>query len=221
MIYDIYSKRKRRKKEKKKGLVIIDYREKNSFVPAKLIKKGLEIKFKELKVGDYLVKDIAIERKSLPDFMASVIDGRLKKQIKEIKQYPNQILIIEKTKELSPQLKGSVLSALIDYKIPLLFTKNEEETAEYIRLLSKRKKHLSKINPTKINLSDNERLLYILQSFPKIGPKKSKTLLEKFNTLKKIFNSNKKELSDILGKGADNFIELTNKQFKPKNSKNS
>lgn len=215
MIYDIYSKKKRRKSiDKKKELVIVDYREKNSYVPAKLIKKGLKIEFKELKIGDYIVKDIVIERKSFQDFMTSIIDGRLKRQIKEIKQYPNQLLIIEKTEDLSPQLKGATISALIDYKIPLLFTKNEEETAEYIRLLAKRKKHLPKINPTKINLTDNERILYVLQSFPKIGPKKSKILLEKFKTLRKIFDSNKEDLFPFLGKNAEEFIQIINKKFK-------
>lgn len=224
MIYDIYSKRRRRRRksiDKKKELVIVDYREKNSYVPAKLIKKGLEIRFKELKIGDYIVKDTVIERKSFPDFIASVIDGRLKRQIKEIKQYPNQLLIIEKTGELSPQLKGTVLSALIDHKIPLLFTKNEEETAEYIRLLSKREKHPTKINPTKINLSDNERLLYILQGFPKIGPKRSKRLLEKFKTLRKIFNSNKEDLIPLVGKTSEEFIKIINKEFRPKKSDKS
>ena len=36
-------------------MIIIDYREKNSLVPSQLIKKGLDIEFKELKVGDYLI----------------------------------------------------------------------------------------------------------------------------------------------------------------------
>jgi len=83
------------KKEKPVGKVLVDYREKNCLVPSALLKLGAEIEFMNLKVGDYLVNGFAIERKTISDFIFSMINGRLVKQIEELKQYEDKLLIIE------------------------------------------------------------------------------------------------------------------------------
>ena len=61
-ILDIFSKKqlKTSKKIEPKTEIIVDYREKNSLVISNLIKLGFEIEFKELKIGDYIIKDIII-----------------------------------------------------------------------------------------------------------------------------------------------------------------
>ena len=57
-LLDIFSKRKlNKKKDEEKETIIIDYREKNSLVASYLIKLGFKVDFKELKIGDYIVKD--------------------------------------------------------------------------------------------------------------------------------------------------------------------
>ena len=68
------------------GKIIADYREKNSLVPANLIKLGFEVEFRELKVADFIVKDTAIERKTVKDFISSMINKRLLKQLEEIQK---------------------------------------------------------------------------------------------------------------------------------------
>ena len=86
-IFDIFSGKKFRKKEKsERDRIIIDYREKNSLVASHLVKLGFEIEFRELKVGDYVIKDVVIERKTVSDFVSSMINQRLLKQIEELKQ---------------------------------------------------------------------------------------------------------------------------------------
>ena len=57
-ILDIFSKRKESIKNFEKPKIIIDYREKNSLVASELSHLGAEIEFKELKVGDYIIKNI-------------------------------------------------------------------------------------------------------------------------------------------------------------------
>src|SRR3972149_6412662 len=49
---------------KEKPKIIVDYREKNSMIPAELISNGCEIEFQNLSVGDYVVENTAIERKT-------------------------------------------------------------------------------------------------------------------------------------------------------------
>ena len=213
MINDIFSKKESPEKKEIKEKIIIDYREKNSLVPAKVSSLGIDFEFKELKVGDYLVKETIIERKTVNDFAQSMINTRLKKQLEEIKQYENYLLIIEgnlnKIKNIHPNsIRGFILSISIHHKVPIIFTSNEEETAQYISIIAKKQKRASSINPSKSFLSKEEQKKFILQSFPGIGPKKSNELLEKFKNLKSVFNSKEKDLEFILGKKSREFLNL-------------
>ncbi|MBT4376781.1 hypothetical protein HOD29_05385 [archaeon] len=218
MIHDIFQEKKKKISSLPKQKIIIDYREKNSFVPAELINQNLEVEFQQLKVGDYIVKETVIERKTAMDFIQSMINKRLFKQLEEIKQYPNYLLIIEgknlyKTKIHPNALRGFILSIALSYKVPIIFTNDEKETATYISLLAKKQAKTISLNPTKSNLSDKEQLQYILESFPNIGPIKSKQLLEKFKTLKNIFSAKEKDLETIIGKKTWEFLKVINKKY--------
>ena len=56
--------------------IIIDTREKQSLVASYLIEKGAKIEFEKLDIGDYLIQDTIIERKTFQDLLSSVIDKR-------------------------------------------------------------------------------------------------------------------------------------------------
>ena len=92
------------------------------------ISLGLEIEFRELKVADYLVKDTAIERKTVNDFISSMKNKRLIKQLEELQQYKNKLLLIEGIDEqdlytdsedwigMHPNaIRGFLLSILLKY----------------------------------------------------------------------------------------------------------
>jgi Fanconi anemia group M protein len=217
-IYSIFSKsRILEKKEYAKPKIIIDYREKNSLVASELIKLGFEIEFKELKVADYLINHIAIERKTVSDFISSMINGRLTKQLEELQQYEDKLLLIEgfEERELysddsqkgvsSNAVRGFLLSILLKHKIPIIFAKNSEDTARFIDVLSRKKEKESPLNVTKKSLDKRERLQFILEGFPGIGPKTAKKLLEKFKTLRNISNVPIEEITQVIGKKADIF----------------
>ena len=74
--------------------IIMDISEKNSLIPAFLSKLKANCKFEHLEIADYIIGDIAIERKTFSDFLSSMLNLRLKKQLKEIKKYPQYFLII-------------------------------------------------------------------------------------------------------------------------------
>jgi ERCC4-type nuclease len=214
-IYDIFSKRKTQKKIIHKPKVIIDYREKNSLIVSELSHLGFEITLRELKVADYLINNIAIERKTIYDFISSMINKRITKQMQELQQYENKFLIIEgfDEQELYPEkagvhpnaVRGFLLSIILKYKIPIIFSKNYEDTAKFIAILARKKQKESSLNVTKKTLNKKERMQFILESFPGIGPATAKKLLEKFKTLKNIFNASPEKLKEILGKKAEVF----------------
>lgn len=224
-LLDIFSKKKlNTKKEEPKESIIIDYREKNSLVASYLIKQGFPVEFKELKIGDYIVKDIIIERKTVQDFLSSMINHRLINQIEELKQYENKLLIIEGISEqelyretnegINPNaIRGFLLSILLKHKIPIIFSKNSEDTAKYINVLSKKKEKEINLNAKKKTLNKKEQLQFIIESFPGVGPKKAKKLLEKFGSIQNIILSSTDDLKDILGVQSASIKEIIERKY--------
>ncbi len=220
-LHDIFQKRKQteRIKEEPKEKIIVDYREKNSLVASYLVKQGFYVEFKELKIGDYVVKNIIIERKTVQDFLSSMLNHRLIKQIEELKQYKNKLLIIEGISEQeiynennpninANAIRGFLLSVLLKHKIPVLFTKNQEDTAKFITILSKKKEREINLNAKKKTLNKKEQMQFIVEGFRGIGPKTAKKLLEKFKTIKDIINASETELKKTIGKKAETIINL-------------
>jgi len=224
LLFDIFSKRKIGTKEKTKQKVLVDYREKNSLVYSELMKLGLEVEFKELKVGDYILKNIAIERKTVNDFISSIKNKRLVKQLEELQQYKEKLLIVEGIDEqelytdsderigMHPNaVRGFLLSVLLKYKVPMIFTKDYEDTAKFIYILSKKENKEESLNITKKNLNKKERMQFIIEGFSGIGPKTAKKLFKKFKTIKGIMNASEEELKEIIGKKAESFKIISEK----------
>jgi len=214
-ILNIFSREKEKPKSKVK--IIIDNRERNSLVPALLVEQGLQIEFKQLPVADYLVKDVAIERKTVSDLKSSIINKRIISQLLELKQYPSHLLLIEGILDEDiynsgiheNALRGFLLSIALEFHTPIIFTHNEKDTAKYLLVLAKKQtKPESGIRASKIALSRKEQQQFILEGFPNIGGTKARALLEKFQTLEKIFKATEEELEEILGKRAKDFKEL-------------
>lgn len=218
-ILDIFSKKKETKiKEIPKPTILADYREKNCFVASELFRLGINVEFRELKVADYLVNDVAIERKTVSDFISSMINRRLLNQLEELQQYENKLLIVEGINEqdlytdseekigVHPNsVRGFLISILLKHKVPIIYTKDASDTAKFISVLAKRKPKELSLNVSKKSLNKKERLQFILEGFPGIGPKSAKRLLEKFKTIKNIMNASEEELKKVVGKKADIF----------------
>ncbi len=217
-ILDIFSKKAtRKKKDKKKEAIIVDIREKNSLVASNLISLGFEIEFKHLPVADYIVKGIAIERKTISDFKSSIINKRIISQLLELKQYPKHLLILEGILNEDIYVgiihenafRGFLLSVLLEHNVPVVFTQDEEDTAKYLSVLAKKQeKQEISIRASKIFLTHEEQIQFVLEGFPYIGPKTARKLLEKFGNLKNIVNASEEDLREILGKRASGFKKL-------------
>ncbi len=214
--FNIFSSKKEKIKEKPK--IIIDNREKNSLVASELVSQGFQIEFQQLPVADYLINNIAIERKTISDLKSSIINKRIMQQLLEIKQYPQHFLIIEGI-ESDPYagilhenaFRGFILSIINDYKVPIIFTLNEKDTAKYLAVLAnKKQKSEQSIRASKIFLSEKEQLQFILEGFPNIGPATAKKLLEHFKTIKNLVNASEEELKLIAGKKSEELFKLLN-----------
>ena len=211
---NIFQKSEERK-EKPKPKIIADLHEKNSLVASELVGLGVDVEFKHLKVADYLIGNAAIERKTISDFINSMLNKRLLIQLEELKQYEKRLLIIEGLDEQElynddneekkgihgNAIRGMLLFTELEANCPIIFSKNYQDTAKFLYLIAKRmekNKTPISLHAKKKNLSFNEQKQYILESFPRIGPTTAKKLLKKFKTINKIFNASENELREIL-----------------------
>src|SRR3989344_177981 len=215
--FNIFSNRKI--KEKEKTTIIVDNREKNSLVISELIKRNNIIEFAQLPVADYIINNTAIERKTINDFKSSIIDKRIFSQLNELKQYPNHLLILEgleNTELYKGQIhenafRGFLLSVALNFKTPIIYSINEEDTAKYLSILAnKKEKSEPSIRQSRTLMSKEKQIQFILEGFPNICPVKAKALIEEFKILKNIANATKEELEKVLGKNAEEFIKLLN-----------
>ena len=214
---DIFS---RKKTTETKKIIIVDNRELNSFVPAELKKMGFQLDLKQLPVADYIIDNVAVERKTISDFKSSIINKRIIAQLKEIKQYPQHILIIEGIESEGiydgqiheNAFRGMILAIVMEFNVPIIFTRNERDTAKYIAVLAnkKAKKHEA-IRASKILLTDEEQIQFVLEGFPGVGPATAKKLIEKFGALRSVANASKEELEEVIGKKAERIYDILNK----------
>lgn len=222
-LFDIFSKSKK-EKAGEKPKIIMDYREKNSLVYSSLIELGIDVEIMELKVADYIVNNIAIERKTVSDFISSMISKRLASQLDNLQQYQKRLLLIEGIDEhelyshevpetgIHPNaIRGFLLSIIFEHKTPIIFTKDAEDTAKFISVLAKKKEREASLNVSRKDLDKKERMQFILEGFPGIGPKTAKKLLSHFKSLKEIFEAPIEELKEIIGVKAEVFRLLEEK----------
>jgi len=200
--------------------IIIDYREKNSLVASELVKQGFVPEFKQLELGDYIIGDIVIERKTVNDFVSSLLNKRLTRQLENLQTLPKKLMLIEgvESQELYNSnydgtgihpnaLRGMLLTITLYYGVPLLTTNNAEDTATFLSLLAKKQNKEISLNAKRKPRSANEQLQYLVEGFPRIGPTSAKKLLKEFKTLKNFINASEEQLVELLGKkGSDLFF---------------
>ncbi len=192
-----------------KYTVAVDYREKNSLIVRHLIDNDCRIDLKKLDVGDYILSSrVAVEYKRIPDFVDSIIDGRLLQQIKSLKEYYiRPLIIVEGTEDIyairkiDPKaIQGMMSTITVSYGIPVIFTKNHKETSSYMHTIVKREQdegykdytlHSSK------PLSMKEQQEYIISALPGIGQGLAKPLLRRFGSIKNILESSIEDLMSV------------------------
>ncbi|MBW2972606.1 hypothetical protein KY359_06220, partial [Candidatus Woesearchaeota archaeon] len=187
-----------------------DYREKASGVVKELIDMGISMNMKQLDIGDYMLSPrVCIEYKKVPDFVDSIIDGRLLEQIRNLKHhYDRPMIIIEGAEDMyalrkiAPNaIRGMLATIMVSYGIPVIQTKTPKETAALMAVVAKREQDPDsrEFNPhgSKKPMTTHELQEYIVSALPGIGPTLAKPLLEKFGTVRAIVNASEDELQEI------------------------
>ncbi len=175
-------------------------------------------KVQRIEVGDFIISDrVAVERKTAHDFVSSIVDGRLFQQASQLREHYEKPLIIVEGGDIYGQrnvhpnaIKGALLSLLVDWGIPVVFTENMEETAQFLELLSKReweKGREPSVQKARA-LTLDERQERLVASLPGINLKLAKRLLGVFGSPLSVFNATLYELMSVEGIGSGKASEI-------------
>jgi len=210
--------------------IFADHRESASNVSRHLEELGADVSCKQLKVGDYIISDrVCIERKTCTDFIGSILNQRLFRQMGELTDnFDTPVMIIEGTPSnlfcngIHPNAVRGVLSSIsVDHRIPMIWTQNPKETAAQIYRMAHREQ-IGKTTGISVRGAkkpeSTERLQeFIVAGLPSINSKLSSRLLERFGSVKNVFSATHEELMEIdkIGdKKAKQILDILNKKYK-------
>ncbi len=199
------------KKAEDKIVIFVDTREQASSVIKELFSMDCIVRSKQLDIGDYIAsKDVCIERKTIEDFVSSMIDGRLFNQIVTMRNnYDKPLILLEGNMDeiftLRNIHKNSIVGALtsiaLDYQVPIINTKNSRETAEYVYNIAKREQigqqKEIRLRMGRKGLTIKEQQQFIVEGLPAVGPTMAKNLLAHFKSIKKIASADEKKLQKV------------------------
>ncbi|MDO9097154.1 MAG: DEAD/DEAH box helicase [Candidatus Methanoperedens sp.] len=210
--------------------VMVDKREIRSHVVHALEKLGIDVTLTTLEVGDYVVSDrVGIERKTAEDFLSTLLDGRdLFGQVSDLKRaYDRPLMIIEgegiyTARQVHPNVIRGVLAAItIDFGVPIIFSRDEEDTAALISVIAKREQVDSKreinLHGKKSASTLKEQQEYLVSAISEIGPVVARNLLRHFGSVERIMAASREELLkvELVGpKTADRIREVVGGEYK-------
>ncbi|MEM3370501.1 MAG: DEAD/DEAH box helicase [Candidatus Woesearchaeota archaeon] len=187
-----------------------DSREKGSMLLRELSNAGVEISLESLEVADYVLSDrVAVEIKRIPDFVDSIIDGRLLSQLKNLaNSYERPILILEGTEDIYSirnihpnAIRGMLATIVVSYGVPVVQTKNFRETAALLMVIARREQLNEgsdfNMHAEKKLQTEREQQEYIVSSLPGVGADISRELLHHFGSVRNVFNASEEELKEV------------------------
>ncbi|MDD1677194.1 MAG: helix-hairpin-helix domain-containing protein, partial [Methanomicrobiales archaeon] len=213
--------------DKNQPCIVVDDRESSSRVVERLAELGMRVDLRRLDAGDYAIGDrILVERKTARDFVTTLIDRDLFGQLRALADASlRPILIIEggniyTERNIHPNaIRGTLAAIVADMGIGVFFTENEGETAEMLQLLAKREDEPSgerTVQPHKGYHTVRETQESIIASFPSIGLKSARQLLEAFGSVQGVIDAEKEELEQVKGIGdktAGQIFEIARKPY--------
>ena len=165
-----------------------------------------------LPVGDYLIEGgILIERKTHSDFATSLVDGRLFPQAAALVRSPHRPIVLlegpvpaQMPAVHAHALKGAMLSLAVMWRLPVICSRNPEESLRILRLLAGQ---LASTNLEVLQRYDRKpkrlasRKLYVLQGLPGVGPALANRLLVHFGSVERVMTADQGLLAQVRGIG--------------------
>jgi ERCC4-type nuclease len=194
--------------------IIADDRECKSEVIHSLLQiEDVEVSICRLTMGDYQIDNrLIVERKTLKDFVVSIIDGRLFKQmICLANSNSNSVLILEGTVSDTVEMgmtreamQGALITVSLILGIPVLRSKDPSETAKLMVYIGRQIESMAGGGVQRHGYrpkNKRKRQLFILQGLPGVGREKAGRLLDRFGSVEAAISASSSELQTVDGIG--------------------
>jgi len=196
--------------------IIVDDREARASRVANILEENHEAQVirKRLRAGDYLVEGhILVERKRIPDFLASLCDGRLFRQAAALANGGLRGLVI--IEGHGPEwnrrgvgraaIQGALLTLGIVFHLQILRSRDEAETARLLLFAAgqagqTRKRFLRR--PGWRPKDKRARQVYFLTGLPGVGTARAQALLDRFGSIEEVITASEQDLSNVPNIGA-------------------
>jgi ERCC4-type nuclease len=175
--------------------------------------EGVQVRVERLSLGDYQVGDqLLFERKTLADFVLSVIDGRLFRQAVRLADASRRgALLLEGTGRDLPAtgvrreaLTGALVTVSLILGVPVLRSCDPAESAR-VMVFAARQVQTAVAGgiqrPGRRPRGRRQRQLYILQGLPGLGPTRAARLLDRFGSVQAVMCADFQALSAVDGIG--------------------
>ncbi|PSP79364.1 Hef nuclease [Halobacteriales archaeon QS_1_68_20] len=196
--------------------VVADQRETDSSIARELSRReDVDVRLETLAVGDYVLSDrVAVERKSVEDFLASLTGGdrSLFEQVGDLaRHYSRPVLVLEggdlyEQRNVHPNaVRGALASLAIDFDCSVLHTDDEADTTELLHVVAGREQDLSErevdVHGEKQAKTLAEQQEYVVSSIADVGPVTARSLLSHFGTVEAVMTAREEDLLEVEGVG--------------------
>ena len=200
--------------------IYADHREKAGRIVRILLDKGVDVEMKQLEVADYILSDsVGVELKTVPDFINSLVDGRLLEQIKDLKyNFKRPLLVLQGEEDLYSvrnihpnAIRGMLATIAVTFGVPILTTRDNNDTMELLLAIAKKEQSEGSSfspNPTKRATSLQEKQEFFIGSLPETGLKTAQALLKHFKNPKNVVTATDEALQDVEGVGKEKAASL-------------
>jgi ERCC4-type nuclease len=201
--------------EKPRLRIIVDDRERASgkVLAALAARDDVTIEIARLEVGDYRVeRRVVVERKTATDFAASLIDGRLFRQVATLAVTQERAVLVLEGRDQEwrdagvrrEAIQGALITIGVFFGAAVLHSDAPEETAQllvYLGRQAQRAAHGGLPRPGYRPKGKRARQLFLLQGLPGVGPARAARLLERFGSVEAIVTASADALAAVDGIG--------------------
>ncbi len=178
----------------------------------KMRNMSVEYKIQNLVLGDFIIGDIIIERKTLDDLSSSIMDGRYKEQKERLKNHPRSIYIVEGLNKTNNHgisyetLLSAMISIMIRDNIFVMRSTSLEETVKLLVLIDKKNENefVETVKyDRKKQIEPDEAVKEMLSCIPGINNKIASKISLKFDSVSELvyYLNSGKDLREINGIG--------------------
>jgi ERCC4-related helicase/ERCC4-type nuclease len=200
--------------------IFVDVRERNNTI-IEALKDRAVIEVRQLPVGDYLLSDrVCVERKTVDDFLQSIVDKRLLQQLSELRRnFVMPVLILEglgdmySRRDIHPNaIRGALASIAVDFEASIIPSCGEEDTAGILYAIAKREQidegRVVALRGERKPLLLKEKQRYIVESLPNVSAVLADRLLKEFGSVEGVMTAPESELKRVEGIGDKKASEI-------------